>query len=208
MQTMLYNQQGKEVGTTELPETVFGVKWNAALVKQVVEAERANRRQSIAHTKTRGEVRGGGKKPWRQKGTGRARQGSIRSPLWKGGGTTFGPRSDKDFSKKVNKRMARQALFVVLSAKMREGECRVLDRIDLEKPKTKEFAHVISNLGLSGKSMAFVSTGEKTTERAARNIKSLAVLRAQDLNALDLLQSSNLLMPQEAIRVIEKTFVR
>jgi len=205
---MLYNQQGKEVGTTELPETVFGVKWNAALVKQVVEAERANRRQSIAHTKTRGEVRGGGKKPWRQKGTGRARQGSIRSPLWKGGGTTFGPRSDKDFSKKVNKRMARQALFVVLSAKMREGECRVLDRIDLEKPKTKEFAHVISNLGLSGKSMAFVSTGEKTTERAARNIKSLAVLRAQDLNALDLLQSSNLLMPQEAIRVIEKTFVR
>src|SRR3989344_3665832 len=202
MQTMLYNQQGKEVGTTELPETVFGVKWNAALVKHVVEAERANRRQSIAHTKTRGEVRGGGKKPWRQKGTGRARQGSIRSPLWKGGGTTFGPRSDKDFSKKVNKRMARQALFVVLSAKMREGECRVLDRIDLEKPKTKEFAHVISNLGLSGKSMAFVSTGEKTTERAARNIKSLAVLRAQDLNALDLLQSSNLLMPQEAIRVI------
>ena len=192
----------------ELPDTVFGVKWNAALVKQVVDAQRANKRQPTAHTKTRGEVRGGGKKPWRQKGTGRARHGSIRSPLWKGGGTTFGPRSEKDFSKKVNKRMARQALFAVLSAKAKDGECRVLDGITLEKQKTKEFARVLASLSLAGKSIGFVSSGEKTTERAARNIGRLTILRAQDLNALDLLQQNYLVMPKEAVGIIEKTFVR
>lgn len=209
MQAPLYNQQGQETGTIDLPDAIFGVKWNAALVKQVAAAERANRRQAIAHTKFRGEVRGGGKKPWKQKGTGRARHGSIRSPLWKGGGVTFGPRNDTIFKKNINKKMKRKALFTVLSAKVKDRECVFLDAVTLAQPKTKEFARVIKNFpNMAGRSLAYVSTNDKTLELAARNISKLTVYKANELNTLDLLQKKYILMAKDAVGVIEKTFLK
>ena len=141
-----YDQTGKEVGQTRLPLEIFGVKMNQDVVHRVVLAQRANQRQITAHTKDRSEVRGGGKKPWRQKGTGRARHGSIRSPLWRGGGVTFGPRKERNFKQKINKKMRRKALFMVLSAKAKDNLLVILSDLKLEKPKTKLMAEVLKQL--------------------------------------------------------------
>jgi large subunit ribosomal protein L4 len=209
MQATLYNQEGKEVGSLELDDAVFGADWNPALVKQVVEAEQSNRRTPYAHTKDRAEVRGGGKKPWKQKGTGRARAGSTRSPLWKGGGTTFGPRNERSFTKKINKQMKRKALFAVLSAKLRDGECVFVDGLALVAPKTKEMVKVLANFpAISGRSMALVSPGNKELERAARNIKNLSIFSAKGLNAFDILQKKHLLILKESADLINKTFLK
>ena len=136
MDTKIYSQDGKESGSIALPESVFGVAWNDDLMHEVVVAMRGNARQGTAHTKDRGEVRGGGKKPWRQKGTGRARHGSRRSPLWSGGGTTFGPRTEKDYSRKVNKNARSKALAITLSKKLADGEMIFVDALSFEAPKT------------------------------------------------------------------------
>ena len=140
MKADIYNLNNEVVGTMELPVGVFGTKWNATLVQQVLEAQIANARPPWAHVKDRSEVRGGGKKPWRQKGTGRARHGSTRSPIWVGGGKAHGPRNDKDYSQKVNKKMKRVALFSVLSKKAKDGELKVFDTLVLDAPKTKNVA--------------------------------------------------------------------
>ncbi len=146
MEAKIYNQTGKESGTIKLPESVFGVPWNADLVHQVIVSMRSNDREAIAHTKTRGEVAGGGKKPWKQKGTGRARHGSIRSPLWVGGGVAHGPRNDKNFSRKINKKMKAKALFTLLSQKMRDGEVVFIDSLKFDAPKAKDAKAVLSSL--------------------------------------------------------------
>lgn len=146
VKTILYNQKGEEVGTTLLPKDIFDVKINPDLIHQVIVSQMANRRKVVAHTKDRGEVRGGGKKPWRQKGTGRARHGSIRSPLWRGGGVTFGPRKEKIFKKKIPKKMKRKALFMVLSDKFKNNLLIVLDELKLEKTKTKFLVQLFENL--------------------------------------------------------------
>jgi large subunit ribosomal protein L4 len=138
METKIYNIQGKEAGTVKLPENIFGLPWNADLVHQVVTAMRANARGPIAHTKDRGEVRGGGKKPWAQKGTGRARHGSSRSPIWKGGGVTHGPRNDKSYTQKINKQARQKALLVTLSRKFKDGEIIFIDSLEMNAPKTKD----------------------------------------------------------------------
>ncbi len=151
MKISTYTQNGKESGKAELPSEIFDVKMNSDLVHQVVLAQMSNQRQVIAHTKDKSEVRGGGRKPWKQKGTGRARHGSIRSPIWKGGGVTFGPTKDRNFKKKINKKMRRKALFMVLSSKVQDKEMIVLDKLKIEKPKTKEIAMVIENLKLKMK---------------------------------------------------------
>ncbi len=130
MKADVYNLNNEVVGSVDLPDTVFGVRYNAALVKQVIDAQLANRRSPWAHTKTRGEVSGGGKKPWRQKGTGRARHGSTRSPIWVGGGVAHGPRNDRDYSQKVNKKMKQAALFAAISRKAKDGEVKVFDTLD------------------------------------------------------------------------------
>src|SRR5882672_10916061 len=137
MESPIYNAQGKKTGTINLPESVFGVFWNDALMHQVVTSMHSNARPNVANTKGRGEVRGGGKKPWQQKGTGRARHGSSRSPIWKGGGVTHGPLSEKNYIKKVNKQMRQKALLVTLSRKYKDGEIIFVDSIETKEPKAK-----------------------------------------------------------------------
>src|SRR3990167_4303427 len=133
----VYNLQGEEAGSEQLPEALFCMPWNNSFVKQVVDAKLANSRNVIAHAKGRGEVSGGGKKPWRQKGTGRARHGSIRSPIWVGGGVTHGPNKEKNYSQKINKQMQRKALLISLSRKAKDGEIMILDTVRMQEPKTK-----------------------------------------------------------------------
>src|SRR4051812_16206027 len=129
MEATVYNQQGKSAGKIKLPEAVFGVPWNADLVHEVVRLMNSNSRTNVAHAKTRGEVRGGGKKPWKQKGTGRARHGSTRSPIWVGGGVAHGPRKDKNFDRKINKKARAKALYTILSRKFKDGEILFVDSV-------------------------------------------------------------------------------
>ncbi len=162
MKIPFYNKDGKEKGLFTLPEGVFDFKWNADLIQQVVVAISSNMRANTAHTKTRSEVRGGGKKPWQQKGTGRARHGSSRSPIWVGGGTTFGPRTERNYDKKINKKMRVKALFVALSQKARDNEIVLVDSFDMASPKTKSAFVLLNNLAEAG----FKKVNYKTGSRA------------------------------------------
>ncbi len=204
-----YDQTGKELTQTRLPAEVFGVKLNSDLVHQVVVAQMANRRHVIAHAKSRAEVSGGGRKPWRQKGTGRARHGSIRSPLWRHGGVTFGPTKERVFKKKINKKMRRLALLMVLSAKAKNDLLVVLDKIELEKAKTKVMAGILQKLPSQGQSVLIaLPTTDKKIILAARNLAKTQTVPAKDLNALDLLNFKYLVMPKESLKVIKETFAK
>jgi large subunit ribosomal protein L4 len=208
----VYDTEGKEVSVLKLEPGIFGLKPNYDLMHQVVVSQMANRRKTIAHTKDRGEVRGGGRKPWRQKGTGRARHGSIRSPLWRGGGVTFGPRKEKVFKKEIPKKMKRLALLMVLSAKAKNNLVILIDELKMEKPKTKIMAQIIKNLkgkieNLKEGSILLVLPGmDKNLILAARNIQGLETMQAREINALDLLSSKYLLMPKESVKMIKETF--
>lgn len=205
----IYDQQGKKIGQIRLPSEIFGLKINPDLVHQVVVSQMANRRRRIAKVKTRAEVRGGGRKPWRQKGTGRARVGSIRSPLWRGGGVVFGPRPEKVFKKKIPKKMRRKALFMVLSGKVKNNLLILLDKLKLEKPKTKSMVEILNNLPCRGKSALIVLPEyDKNIILAARNLPDVDTLLARNLNALDLLTFQYLIMLKDAIKVIKETFVK
>ncbi|MBI4137839.1 MAG: 50S ribosomal protein L4 [Candidatus Sungbacteria bacterium] len=212
MRVKTYNQQAEETGTVELPDAVFGVKWNADLVHQVVTSYAANRRRGTAHAKDRGEVRGGGRKPWRQKGTGRARHGSIRSPIWKGGGVTHGPRAEKNYEKKIPKKMARRALFTVLSAKARDGEIVVLDDLKFPEAKTKQAALLFSKLAgreglhrIQKGNGALVALGSRddSARRALRNVPYLEVDEARNLNAWKVAQYKYLMISKETVGVLK-----
>jgi len=202
-----YDTNGKEVGQTRLPSEIFDVKVNSDLIHQVVTSQMANKRTVIAHTKDRAQVRGGGKKPWRQKGTGRARHGSRRSPLWKGGGVTFGPTKVRNFEKKINKKMKRKAILMVLSAKVKNDLLLILEKLSLEKPKTKLMAEVLGKLPFKGSALIVLPQLEKDIIRAARNIPDAATIEARNLNALDILSFKYLIMPKDAIKVIKETFI-
>ncbi len=207
MKTTVYNKEGKEIGEITLPEEVFSVELNKDLVHQVLISQTANKRQVPAHTKTRGEVRGGGKKPWAQKGTGRARHGSIRSPLWKGGGVTGGPRNDKNYTKDIPTKMRRKALFMVLSEKVKNNLLVVLDKIEIDKPKTKEMVKTIKALPCGVASRLVVSqNADKKVFLATRNIAKTGVSEARNLNVVDLLNYKYLLISKDGIKDIEKTF--
>ncbi len=182
----------------KLPEAVFGLKWNADLVHQVVTSMMTDARTPVAHTKTRGEVSGGGKKPWQQKGTGRARHGSIRSPIWVGGGIAHGPRNEKNFDRKVSKKMKIKALFTILSKKAADGQVMFLDEVKLPAPKTKEAKKIVTAIaGIKGfeklaykkKNAALVAVPEYSAdvERAFRNFPNIEVVEARNLNPLSLL---------------------
>ena len=203
MKTDLYNQAGEVISQVELPDEVFGLKINPVLLHQAMVAQLGNSRQVLAHTKDRSEVRGGGKKPWRQKGTGRARHGSIRSPIWKGGGVTFGPTKERNFAKDINKKMKRKALFMALSGKAQDQQLKVIDNLNLEKTKTKLINQILRNLVKTGSLVVVTSDTNKSVEQSARNLPYAKVLSAKSLNVLDILNNQYLLLAQDAVPVIK-----
>ena len=207
-----YNQDGKKIGQTRLPSGIFGMEVNPDLVHQVVVSQIANRRKIIAHTKDRSEVSGGGRKPWRQKGTGRARHGSIRSPIWRHGGVAFGPRKEKIFKKEIPKKIKRKALFMVLSAKAKENLLILLDSLKIEKPKTRIMVEIIKNLKSKiknfkkGSILIITPKKEETIFKVGRNIPDVEVIESRNLNTLDLLSFRYLILPKESIKAIKETF--
>lgn len=218
MKVPLYAMTGEKSGETELPKDVFDVPMNADLLAQAVRVQRANQRRPLAHTKDRGEVRGGGRKPWRQKGTGRARHGSIRSPIWRGGGTTFGPRKDHRFSKELSEGMRRRALAVALSAKVRDGEVAVLDRLELAQAKTKLMAQALSQITSAvfgapdrkkGPTIVLaLPMTEQHVSRATRNLPRVRQCRAENLTVLDVLSSRYLMFSKDAIPLLRARVVK
>lgn len=212
MKVDIYNQNTEKTGTLELPKGVFDLPWNDNLMHQVITSMQAEKRVSVAHVKGRGEVRGGGRKPWRQKGTGRARHGSIRSPIWRGGGVTHGPTKEKNYSKKINKKMKKKAFLIALSQKLRDNEILFLDKINLTQPKTKEANTILKTLSkIKGfekltakkKNKAILALPKKDAEilRSFRNIPGMNISELKNLNVLDLLTYKYLIItnPNEKI---------
>ncbi|MBL7053088.1 MAG: 50S ribosomal protein L4 [Candidatus Portnoybacteria bacterium] len=214
MKISIYNQKGEEIEKTDLPVKIFGLEINKDLVHQVVVAQMANARKVIAHTKDRSEVRGGGRKPWKQKGTGRARHGSIRSPIWRGGGITFGPTKERVFTKKINKKMKTKALFMTLSSKVKDNQLILLDKIELAEAKTKQMTEVIKDLknkvkkDLDKSILIVLPSSNQDIVRASKNIPKVKIIRADSLNVLDVLTYKYLLVLQGSIKVIEKTYLK
>lgn len=207
MKVDIYNQKGEKTGGIELPKNVFGLVWNDVLVHQVVTSMQSNKRVPVAHAKGRGEVSGTGKKPWAQKGTGRARHGSRRSPIWVGGGVAHGPTKEKKFSKKINKKMKKKAFLTVLSQKLKDKEILFLDKINLDQIKTKEAAKILKDIAaikgfgnLSGKgkkkSILILPQGDKDVTRCFHNLPLMKISEARNLNALDLLYYKYLIITQ------------
>ncbi len=203
MKTGLFNAKGKKVKEIELESSVFDIKANIGVVHQVVTAQRAAARSGNASTKTRSEVRGGGTKPWRQKGTGRARAGSIRSPLWKGGGTTFGP-TPRDFSKKVPKKLKKLALRSVLSSKAKNDNLIVIDEFGLKKPATKEVVKILSGLKIQGKATIVISNDDVATKKSIRNLPYARALSVSELNLYDLVDCSKLVITKDALEKVSE----
>jgi len=203
----VFNQEGKEVSELKLNEVIFDLPWNADLVHQAVRGAVANKRQILAATKDRSEVSGGGRKPWRQKGTGRARHGSIRSPLWKGGGITFGPTKERNFKLKINKKMARQAFLTALSTKAKDSELLVLDDLKLSAPKTKEMSKIMKNFP-QVKTSLLVLAGKKdeNLKRAGRNLPNLRIINIDNLNILDILKYKHLIFTKDGIEYLNKKY--
>jgi large subunit ribosomal protein L4 len=217
MESSVYNQEGKKVGTVKLPESVFGVKWNGDLVHQVVVSMQANARPHVAHVKDRGEVAGGGKKPWRQKGTGRARHGSIRSPLWVGGGVTHGPNADKIFARKINRKMRAKALYSSLSRKYKEGEILFVDKLSIPSGKTKDAKAMLSNFAaikgfehLTTKpahaALVVFPQKDSRTFLGLRNFSNIAVDEVRNLNPVSVLSYKYLVIgdPQVSCELLSK----
>lgn len=211
MKEAVYNNEGKKIGEVVLPAEVFDLPFNGDLVHQVMVSMQSNARTPIAHTKDRSDVRGGGKKPWRQKGTGNARHGSSRSPIWKGGGVTFGPRNDKNFSRKVNKKMKSKAFCTVLSQKLRDKEIIFLDDLVFADPKTAEAKKVVTALGkefegfvLKKKNAALLTIPAKdeALEKSFSNFNNLTVKKLADISLIDVLSNKYLII-EEAEKSIE-----
>ena len=212
MKTVVYTQEGKEASEMTLPKEIFEVPMNADLVHQVFISQTANKRQVSAHTKDRSEVRGGGRKPWRQKGTGRARAGSSRSPLWKGGGVTGGPTNEKVYEKTVPTKMRRKAMFMVLSSKAKNNLVVVLDNMkpfdDAQvKPKTKDMASLIKKLPVGSSSRLLINSEGNNVFMSARNIAKTGVAETRNLNVVDLLNHKYVIISKAGIQDIEKIFV-
>ncbi|MBI5369599.1 50S ribosomal protein L4 [Candidatus Uhrbacteria bacterium] len=205
----LYNQDGKEVGQIELDASLFDVEIQPALVHEAVIAQTANARAAVAHTKNRGEVAGTGKKPWKQKGTGRARHGSRRSPIWVGGGITFGPRNDRNFSVKLNKKARRKALAMVLSDKVQDGKLIAVEQLKAEAGKTKTLGALLKKLPISTKkTLILVEPTNRAVSTAARNLQNVTTLPINALNIVDLLKPASLVISKDGIDVLTQLYKR
>lgn len=202
MQMPIYNIQGKQVGERELRDDIFAASVNQALMHQALLRQLANARLGTHKTKTRGEVRGGGRKPWRQKGTGRARQGSIRAPHWRGGGTVFGP-TPRSYTQKMPRKMRRQALCSALSIKAAGARVVLLDALEMAEPKTKEMLEILRNLGVDSSALILLPERDEVILRSVHNLPEVRTLVAQYLNVRDLLKYNYLLMPLASLEVIE-----
>ncbi len=216
MEAKIYNQKGAADGKITLPEKVFAAKWRSDLVHQVVQSMRSNKRAGTADTKDRGEVSGGGKKPWKQKGTGRARHGSSRSPIWVGGGVTHGPLSDKNYKRKITKSMRAQALFSVLSRKFKDGEIIFVDSLTLPEIKTKTAIEVMKNISKASgikplatskkpKVLTALFGRSEKAEKSFRNLPQLEIVFLKNLNPFDVLNHQYLLIenPEESVKFLE-----
>ncbi len=207
MKTDLFDKTNKKIGTVELPDGIFSVKWNNDLVHQAFVAFTANQRKPWAHTKDRSEVQGGKKKPWMQKHTGRSRHGSTTSPIWVGGGITFGPRSDKDYSKKINTKMKRLALFSVLSKKFKDGNIKIVDSFDLEAPKTKKASEILKNFfDKSANLLIITDPKNKNAGLAFRNIPKVQISKPNSVNIYESLLSKNIFFEKEALEAFIKKY--
>lgn len=217
MEAPIYNQDGKATGKVTLSKDVFDVPWNADLVHEVVRLMNSNSRNPIAHTKNRGEVSGTGKKPWQQKGTGRARHGSRRSPIWVGGGVAHGPRNDKNFSRKINKKAKAKALCSILSRKFKDGEILFLDSMNITAPKAKEARKIISSLAaikgygklVSKKTNAAMIALDKKTDaltKSFRNFGNVSIEEFRNINPVSILNHSYLIVtnPVESLKILDK----
>ena len=221
----VYNQNAEVIGEMELSQKVFGMKVNNSLVHQAVTTQMANERQVIAHTKDRSEVRGGGRKPWRQKGTGRARHGSSRSPIWIGGGVTFGPRNDRNFKKRINKKMKQNALLMVLSDKAAGDNFIILDKLEVTEFKTKVFNKIITGFEtkiLKSKKketkadakkkevkrsfLMIVDKGDEKLSCSARNLPGIKLINTENINIVDLLKYKNLILNKAAVEKITERY--
>ncbi|MBM3256060.1 MAG: 50S ribosomal protein L4 [Candidatus Moranbacteria bacterium] len=209
MKLPVHNLEGEEIERVELEDRTFPVEFSQVLVHQTAVALKNNRRVPTAHTKTRGEVRGGGKKPWRQKGTGRARAGSIRSPLWRGGGITFGPRNSRNYKSKINKRTGKLALAMAIKSKVEDKELKVVENLNIDKPKTKELVKILANFGFTYKPVLLVTAKKNEgLNRASRNLPKVKVKLASGINMLDFLTHKFVLAEKEAIKIIEDRLMK
>lgn len=203
----IFDKENKTVGKIELPPEIFGVDVNRGLLHEVVRNHLANMRQGTASTKTRGLVSGGGKKPWRQKGTGRARHGSIRSPIWRGGGTVFGP-MPRDYSYRLPKKMKWSALCSALSGKLSDGELMVVDSLSISEPKTKLFKGVLRGLGLDGNSLLIVLPEKnRNIQLAARNIPMVDVTMVDELNVYSILAHEKVILTKDAVERMKEVYL-
>ncbi|MFA4817597.1 MAG: 50S ribosomal protein L4 [Parcubacteria group bacterium] len=204
----VHNLDGKKIEDIELADSVFGLSANDDLVHQVYVSLMGNKRQVLAHTKNRGERAGSGIKPWRQKGTGRARVGSLRTPTWRGGGVAFGPTKDRNFKKKINKKMNAKAIAMVLSGKLRDKEIIVLDKLELANQKTKEMAAVLKKFKFKGSALLSFGGKEKDLMRLSRNLVKVKNIATDQLNVLEMLDNKNLIMSKESIKYLEKKYAK
>jgi len=207
MKIVLYNQKGEKTGTVDLPKEIFELPFNKDLVHQALVRQLANRRVAIAHTKTRGEVRGGGKKPFKQKGTGRARQGTIRAPHMKGGGVVFGPRNNRNFSKNMPKKQRRKALFCALSEKARNNEIIALESYETETPKTKEFAELLKKMEIDRNALIVIPQKNAIIQKASNNIANAKTIIANYLNIHDLQKFRKVILLKDSINKLEELFL-
>ena len=200
----VYNTEGKEVEKIDISDDIFGVEINETVVHKAVVAHLANKRQGTQSALTRSEVRGGGRKPWRQKGTGHARQGSIRAPQWTGGGVVFAPKP-REYSQKINKKEARLALFSALTAKVNDDKLIVLDSLSMDEPKTKEFAKILENIKAS-KALVITDEDSKNVILSAKNIPDVKTEARNEINVYDILKYDSLVMTKDAVKALEEVY--
>ena len=201
----VYNMQGKKVSDVELSEAVFGIEPNEAIVHSVLVNYLANQRQGTQSTKTRAEVRGGGRKPWRQKGTGRARQGSIRAPQWIKGGIALGPKP-RSYSYRINKKEKQLAIRSLLSAKVLDNELTVVDKLEVEEAKTKVMAKALTDLKVEGKALIILADRNDNVLRSSRNIEGVKTIELNTINVFDLLNCNKLVLPLDTVKKLEEVY--